>query len=160
MDAFTLALVTIIILSGVEATTFEVRENTFLGCSPKEANLISSEFRLTCLKEFPRICYQVCLKCGSTSLSSTFGRDVIHLSVRDCDFRGIDAILIFKRDIVTRFMSGYGQITFQGYKRKEKHMPCPHACPRAHILPSLKRRVFVVLLVSTSSESLTRDISS
>jgi hypothetical protein len=42
--------------------------------------------------------------------------------VRDCDFRGIDAILIVKRDIVTRFMSAYGQITFQGYKRKEKQL--------------------------------------
>ena len=57
MDAFTLALVTIIILSGfrVEATTFEVREKTFIGCSPKEANLIS----FFCAKSDDLNCYKI-----------------------------------------------------------------------------------------------------
>ena len=163
MDAFTLALVTIIILSGfrVEATTFEVRENTFIGCSPKEANLISSEFRLTCLKEFPRICYQVCLKCGSGSLSRTFGRDVIHLSVRDCDFRGIDAILIFKRDIVTRFMSGYGQITFQGYKRKEKQLEAQrnkYALINPQKNPKLRLSLFLDAMENAEKRALIPDV--
>lgn len=65
------------------------------------------------------MCYQTCPKCGSTSILRSFS--VFGESIGStCGFRGGKAIIIIARDIVGRCLSAYAQVTFQGYKRKEK----------------------------------------
>lgn len=79
----------------------------------------ASPFKLRCFLEFPELCYQTCPKCGSTSILRSFS--VFGESIGStCGFRGGKAIIIIARDIVGRCLSAYAQVTFQGYKRKEK----------------------------------------
>ena len=94
---------------------FYSRGIKFSSCNPNKT--VSHEFRLRCYENF---CYNSCLKCGSTSMRS-FGTGYTAL-VRDCDFQNSATlpILVLYRPYLDHFMSGYGQITYQGLKRRDK----------------------------------------
>jgi len=108
--------------SPVSASTkndiFSIREKKFLDCT-RGQNVAPARLTLTCSDDNPGICWKSCPKCGSTSLSHTF-RNRKKVVIEKCDFLGVQAILLFTRPVIERFMSAYGQITFQGYKRLEK----------------------------------------
>jgi len=106
------------ISASIKSDKFSIREKKFLDCT-RGQNVAPARLTLTCSDDHPGLCWKSCPKCGSTSLSRTF-RNKKRVLVEECDFLGVQAILLFTRPVIERFMSAYGQITFQGYKRVEK----------------------------------------
>lgn len=104
--------------ASMENKVFSTRKQKFKECI-HGLNVLPAKLILSCSDEYHGLCWQACPKCGSTSLKKTFSKSSRVLK-ENCDFTGVRAILLFTRPIVDRFMSAYGQITFQGYKRKEK----------------------------------------
>jgi hypothetical protein len=97
------------------ADEFTRRERQFLSCPGAQLKTAEPK-KIHCPTNYPGMCYYSCLKCASTSLLFTFQPER-RVTLRDCDFNDIHSLILFKRDIMGRFMSAYGQITYQEYKR-------------------------------------------
>jgi hypothetical protein len=94
------------------SNTFSERSDFFSKCRTEKH--VKYILNLKCFDEF---CFASCLKCGSTSVSQTFGRGIA-TTVEGCRFNDKKKpILAIYRPTIDHFMSAYAQITFQGLKR-------------------------------------------